>query len=288
MTAIQAAVVSWYRREQRDLPWRRADVTPWQILVSEIMLQQTPAARVAPAFADWIARWPDAATLADAATADVLRQWGRLGYPNRALRLQAAARVVRDEHGGELPRDYDGLIALPGVGDYTASAIIAFAFGERSVVLDTNVRRVISRVWHGVERPYPTVTRAERAFAESLVPREGARAAAWSAAVMELGAVICTMRSPRCQECVIRRDCAWQAAGAPTSTVTRRSQQFEGTDRQARGVVMACLRDTVGSVSRSDLEAQWHDSAQLQRALNGLVEDGLAEQTRAGRYRLPK
>src|SRR5690606_2408110 len=154
----------------RDLPWRRPDCTPWGVLVSEFMLQQTPVSRVLAPYGDWMQRWPTPTSLATATPGAAIAAWGRLGYPRRARRLHAAAvHIVRD-HGGAVPRSYDALRALPGVGDYTAAAVLSFAYGERRVVLDTNIRRVLARTLRGSARPGPTVTAAERALAAMVLP----------------------------------------------------------------------------------------------------------------------
>ncbi len=163
-------------------------------MVSEFMLQQTPVARVLPVFETWMSTWPTPGALADAPSGEAVRAWGRLGYPRRALRLHAAAQAIVERHGGEVPASYDDLIALPGVGDYTASAIASFAFGGSHAVLDTNVRRVFARAVSGVEFPSTSVTKAERELAESLVPDE--QPATWAVAVMELGALVCTAANP--------------------------------------------------------------------------------------------
>ena len=280
--------MTWFQANARDLPWRAKHTTAWQVLVSEIMLQQTPAQRVAPAYLAWIDRWSDASALAAASPADVLRQWDRLGYPNRALRLHQCAKKVTNDFGGELPREYDELLALPGIGDYTASAILAFAHRKRSVVLDTNIRRVLMRVWKGQERPPQSVSSIERALADELTPEIDAQAALWSAAVMEFGAVICTARNPQCDQCFIAAQCRWCASGKPKSTVEVRAQKFTGTDRQVRGKLMAVLREASSSVPKSQLDAVWENPQQRERALDGLVSDGLVEVTRSGRYRLPQ
>jgi len=284
---IQRQVMNWFEVNARDLPWRAKHTTSWQVLVSEIMLQQTPAERVTPAYLAWIARWPDAAALAKASPAEVLRQWDRLGYPNRALRLHQCAKTVTTEFSGDLPADYESLIALPGIGDYTASAILAFAHNKRSIVLDTNIRRVLTRVWQGQERQRPSVSSIERTLADQLTPTDDADAALWSAAVMEFGAVICTARNPQCDHCLISSKCQWLAAGRPKSAVPIRSQKFAGTDRQVRGKLMAVLRSAPKSVPKALLDSAWSDGQQRERALDGLVSDGLVEVTRSGRYRLP-
>jgi A/G-specific adenine glycosylase len=285
---LHARVVAWYAAHRRDLPWRAAGVSPWAVLVSEVMLQQTPVARVAPAWHAWLARWPTPAATAAARPADLLRQWDRLGYPRRALRLQASARAVVERHGGAVPATEADLLALPGVGPYTASAVAAFAFGRRTVVLDTNVRRVLARAVAGEALPPPHLRREERVRAEAVLPADAAVAARWGGAVMELGALVCTARAPRCATCPIEDACAWRRAGGPADVhaARRRPQPWEGTDRQARGRVMAALRARGGAVSGAELAATWPDAAQRERAVASLVADGLVE-TVGGRFRLP-
>ncbi|ADG73475.1 HhH-GPD family protein [Cellulomonas flavigena DSM 20109] len=275
--AVRADVVTWFDAHARDLPWRAPDRTPWGVLVSEVMLQQTPVVRVEPAWRAWMARWPGPADLAAAPTADVLRAWDRLGYPRRALWLQECARTVVERHGGVLPEDEEALLALPGVGPYTAAAVRAFAFGRRSVVLDTNVRRVLARVAAGVALPAPTQSAAETRLAAAWVPDDDAGAARWSAAAMELGALVCTARAPRCDACPVAERCRWLAAGRPADVHAhrRRTQAWAGTDRQARGRVMALLREALTPVPHDAVAATWSDAAQLARCLDALVADGL-------------
>lgn len=189
-------IIDWYGTEGRDLPWRRPEATPWQIMVSEFMLQQTPVARVLVPWQIWVDRWPTPPALAAAPSGEAVRAWGRLGYPRRALRLHAAATTITERHDGEVPADHEALLALPGVGSYTAAAIASFAFGRRHVVLDTNVRRVLGRIDAGVAHPGPSLSSAERRRAEGYLPKTGSRAARWAVASMELGALICTARSP--------------------------------------------------------------------------------------------
>lgn len=269
-------VLAWYAEHARDLPWRSADRTPWGVLVSEVMLQQTPVSRVEPVWRDWMARWPTPADLAAAPTADVLRAWGTLGYPRRALRLQQAARAAVDRHGGEVPETEADLRALPGVGGYTAAAVIAFAHGRRAVVLDTNVRRVLARAFDGVARPAPHLTAAEAQRADTVLPADDATATRWSVALMELGALVCTAAAPRCGACPLADRCAWRTAGMPEDTRPRRRQAWAGTDRQARGRLMATLRASHGPVGATELAAVWPDADQRERALTGLLSDGLA------------
>lgn len=278
--AIREAVVTWFDSHARDLPWREPDRTPWGVLVSEVMLQQTPVVRVEPAWRSWMARWPEPVDLARADTADVLRAWDRLGYPRRALRLAECARAVVSRHGGVVPDDEEALLALPGIGSYTAAAVRAFAFGHRSVVLDTNVRRVLARVAAGSALPAPALTVAERLLAETFVPDEPADAARWAAASMELGALVCTARAPRCVACPVAAGCAWRLSGMPSDehALRRRTQAWAGTDRQVRGRVMALLREALGPVPADALAAVWPDDAQRTRCVAGLVEDGLVEE----------
>lgn len=278
---MQEVLAGWFARTARDLPWRAPDRTAWGVLVSEVMSQQTPVARVAPVWVAWMERWPTPADFAAAGTADVLRAWGTLGYPRRALRLQDCARTVVERHGGEVPDDEVALLALPGVGTYTAAAVMAFAFGRRSVVLDTNVRRVLARTLGGEALPAPSLTAAETARAAAVVPSSDAAAATWAAATMELGAVVCTARAPRCDACPVAGECAWRAAGYPADEheARRRTQAWAGTDRQVRGKVMALLRAEHGHVARERVAGVWPDARQLDRCVAGLVEDGLVEQT---------
>lgn len=285
---LSERVGGWFDEHHRDLPWRGDERTAWGVLVSEVMLQQTPVARVMPAWTAWMARWPQPADLAAEAPGEAVRQWDRLGYPRRALNLHAAAVAIVDRHGGRVPEADVDLRALPGVGEYTAAALRAFAFGRRSVVLDTNVRRVLARLVGGAEYPPPSLTAAERARAAELVPDDDAEAAHWSVAVMELGALVCTARAPRCPECPVRAQCAWLRAGQPPyEGPPRRMQRFAGTDRQVRGQIMAVLRDAHGPVGRSAIEAAWAEPIQRERALDGLVADGLVEPVGAADFSLP-
>ncbi|WP_146899317.1 A/G-specific adenine glycosylase [Cellulomonas aerilata] len=275
-------VTVWFGEHRRDLPWRAPDRTPWGVLVSEVMLQQTPVVRVLPVWEQWLRVWPVPADLAAAGTADVLRAWGRLGYPRRALRLQECARAITERHDGVVPSDEDELRALPGIGSYTAAAVVAFAYGGRSVVLDTNVRRVLARAVDGAALPSPAHTVAEVRRATALVPDAPGDAAAWAAASMELGAVVCTARAPRCGACPVADLCRWRADGYPPDlhAARRRTQGWAGTDRQVRGRVMGLLRDSVGPVPLVEVErlaVEGTDRPRLQRCVDGLVADGLVE-----------
>ena len=286
--AALAALRRWFDDTARTLPWR-TDPEPWAVLVSEVMLQQTPVARVVPAFEAWIARWPRPADLAADTPAEAIRMWGRLGYPRRALRLHAAAVMVVDRFGGQVPSDVASLRALPGVGEYTAAAVASFAFGQRHAVLDTNVRRVHARWLDASEWPLSLgVTSAERQRALDLLPRSPEDAARTSIAVMELGALVCTSRSPRCDECPIGSWCAWRAAGSPRSnTPPRRAQPYQGTDRRCRGRLLAVLRGAMGPVPSSALDVTWIDADQRSRALDSLVADGLVIRVAEGTFALP-
>ena len=305
---LHGRIISWFSEQARDLPWRHEDCSPWGILVSEVMLQQTPVVRVAPVWHEWMQRWPEPADLAAVPSGEAVRAWGRLGYPRRALRLHAAAVEITASHGGKVPDTHSALLELPGVGDYTAAAVASFAFGRRETVVDTNIRRVHARLITGHALPSQSLTAAEKKLAVSLLPRDAAESVAWNASVMELGALVCTARSPRCGECPVLADCAWVAAGRPEPHYVPKGQAWHGTDRQVRGAMMAVLRNADGPVLRElllngpvDLVAPEADAAlaplaalhalaapaeQLERALEGLLRDGLAEPAGAS-VRLP-
>jgi A/G-specific adenine glycosylase len=286
--SLAAVVLDWFPANARDLPWRRPETTPWGVLVSEFMLQQTPVARVEPVWAAWMTQWPTPSALAAAPRADVLRAWGKLGYPRRALRLHDAAGVIAAQHGDVVPADLDALEALPGVGSYTARAVAAFGYGRRCPVVDTNVRRVVARAVHGHGDAGPARTAADLADVDALLPPGDRPAAVVSAGLMELGAVICTARAPRCGICPVHAQCAWQAAGRPDYTGPRKPVQgFAGTDRQVRGRLLDVLRGADGPVERAALDAVWSDGAQRDRCLDSLLVDGLAEQLDDGRFALP-
>ncbi|GAA1994594.1 A/G-specific adenine glycosylase [Nocardiopsis rhodophaea] len=283
-----SAILSWYQANARDLPWRRPDASPWSILVSEIMLQQTPVVRVWPAWEAWMERWPTPAALAAEPSGEAVRMWNRLGYPRRALNLHACAREIVDRHNGEVPDSHADLLALPGIGPYTAAAVASFAFGQRHAILDTNVRRVLARADTGIEYPPKTQSKAEVRLAESLLPPEADVAALWGVAIMELGALVCTARSPACADCPIADKCAWRLAGKPAHDgPPRRGQTYAGTDRQVRGRLLAVLRDASGPVHKPALDAVWDEPIQRERALDALVADGLVDPLDDGRYALP-
>jgi A/G-specific adenine glycosylase len=287
VTSLAGAATDWYERHARDLPWRAPGTGAWPILVSEVMSQQTPVARVVPAWTRWVGRWPTPSALAADPPAEAIRAWGALGYPRRAIRLHESARVLVERHGGEVPRSVPELLALPGVGGYTARAVAAFAYRQRHPVVDTNVRRLVARCLTGAPDAGPATTAADLAVAAALLPRPASQAATASAAFMELGAVVCTVRSPGCGRCPLSRYCAWRAGGQPLPPgPTRRPQRYQGTDRQVRGALLAVLRDAPGPVSRAELDRVATDAGQRRRALSSLVADGLVGRS-GERYELP-
>ncbi len=288
MPDLATPLAGWYRENARDLPWRRPGFGPWGTLVSEFMLQQTPVNRVIPHLEGWLARWPTPSALAADAPAEAVRQWANLGYPRRALWLHRAAVEIRDRHEGAVPRDVDALLALSGIGDYTARAVAVFAFGDRHPVVDTNTRRVLARARDGRAQPGPPSRRDLDAMA-AVLPADDAEAAVVNAAAMELGATVCVARVPRCDACPIADRCAWRAAGYPdTGDGRRRQARYEGSDRQARGAVLKALRDaSAHAVPLDAVIPHWPDARQRDRAIDSLVADGLAEAS-AGRLRLPR
>lgn len=299
LVAIRGAIIDWYRRNKRDLPMRSGSVTPWGTLVGEVMSQQTPMPRVQPVWQRWMRLWPTPADLAAAPASRVLIEWGRLGYPSRALRLKECAAAIAARPGGEVPADYDELLALPGIGPYTASAVVSFQFHGRIPVLDTNIRRVLARALVGLERPRSSApTAPERALATRMLPDEGAECAQWNVAVMEFGALACTQREPQCADCPIAASCAWNLAGRPASAHAPKTQAWAGTDRQARGRVMALLRArhenaddaSQRGVAREEALAaatlEGAEAEQAERVLIALERDGLLV-NEGGLARLP-
>ena len=278
---------NWYAGASRALPWREPGTTPYAVLVSEVMLQQTPVARVLPAYEAWLTRWPTAADVAADAPGEAVRMWGRLGYPRRALRLHAACLDVVARFGGSLPTTVPELLSLPGVGDYTARAVATFALRQRHAVVDTNVRRVVARLVEGVADA--AVTKKDLRLVEGLLPQDDEQAATTSIALMELGALVCTARAPRCQVCPLSGSCVWLAAGRPSlETPVKRPQGYAGTDRQVRGRLLGVLRDSEVPVEVEALEQVWDEPVQRARALDGLVADGLVDPLPDGRYALPR
>ena len=311
---LHREITDWYHSNARVLPWREESATPWGIMVSEFMLQQTPVVRVLPVWESWIKRWPTPADLAAEPVAEALKAWGRLGYPRRALRLHAAATLITDQYDGQVPDTEAQLLALPGVGTYTAAAIACFAFKEPTVVVDTNIRRVHARLISGKALPEQNQNAAELALAARLLPDSSDLANAWNIGVMELGALVCTARSPRCEDCPVFNQCAWIAAGRPEPHYVPKGQPWHGTDRQVRGAMMAVLRNSsqpvipanllgttdlraagentqIGALNRAGdpIHEAWvslhslpADAAQRERALSSLLKDGLARQDAAG------
>lgn len=286
--SLVEATVDWYHANRRDLPWRRDGFTAWGTLVSEFMLQQTPVTRVIPRLEEWLTRWPTPADLAAVPPGEAVRAWQSLGYPRRALWLHAAATAITEQHSGVVPDDVDALLALPGIGDYTARAVAVFAYGERHPVVDTNIRRVIARAVDGQGEPGPPSAKRDLAAMETLLPQDRATAAAFNAGMMELGAIVCVARSPRCDNCPLLDRCVWRAAGYPAYSGPRKAVQkkYEGSDRQVRGRLLAELRAAHIPVTAAELEAVWPDAKQRDRALAGLLADGLAI-TAEGGYTLP-
>jgi A/G-specific adenine glycosylase len=285
---LHQRVLPWYARSARDLPWRDDDASAWGVFVSEVMLQQTPVARVLPVWQEWLTRWPTPPDLAREAPGEAVRAWGRLGYPRRALRLHASAEAMVERFGGEVPSTQADLLTLPGVGTYTAAAVATFAFGERTTVVDTNVRRVLARVVQGREYAAPSPTRGELAVAAGLVPADPRSARTWSVGVMELGALVCTARSPRCDDCPVADVCVWRLAGRPAHDgPARRGQAWAGTDRQLRGILLAALRASDDPLPRAALEALSDNEIQRERCLDSLVADGLVEPVDDERFALP-
>lgn len=276
-------IIDWFKKNKRDLPWRKTDA--WGVLVSEIMLQQTPVQRVLPVYNEWIKRWPTPAHLAKATPAEVITAWGRLGYPRRALRLHECAKVITNELGGVIPSTEAELRALPGIGEYTAAAMVAFAFGGKSLVLDINIRRLFSRLYKGEETPTAAPTKAERLEYGEYVPDKNAHI--WAAATMELGALICTAKNPLCGRCPVADHCQWRSLDFPPSERVKRSQTWHGTDRQCRGTIVQALRENK-SLKRDQLHLLWDVPSQVEKAILTLLDDGLIEERRKNTYSLPR
>lgn len=274
----------WFAAHQRNLPMRAQGVSDWGTLVFEIMSQQTPISRVQPIWLEWMERWPTPADLATASSADIIVAWANLGYPSRALRLKACAAAIVEKHDGEVPLTMKELTLLPGVGTYTASALLAFRHGIRVPVLDTNVRRVLVRFLDGREfPPHTTPSKAETMRADALLPEDGHRAAEVSLSLMEFGALVCTQLSPSCDECTIHANCAWALAGFPKDEKRPTPQPYVGTDRQARGRIMKALRTAhfegkEGLTKRRVLDVARIDGGdryQPSRVYRALLKDGM-------------
>ena len=283
MSSLHQPVLAWYKKNRRDLPWRNTDA--WGVLVSEIMLQQTPVARVLPIYIEWMKRWPTPAALAAATPAQIITAWGRLGYPRRALRLHECAKVISTQYKGLIPDTQSELRELPGIGDYTSAAIIAFAFEGRSLVLDINIRRVFARVIDGVEVPTAAPTKSERQEREELIPSKNPHV--WAAATMELGALICTAKNPKCGQCPLADQCIWRSLDYPLSDQPKRTQSWHGTDRQCRGIIVQALRENP-ALSKKEIMQLWDVPSQVEKALLTLLEDGLVVAQKGQRFSLPQ
>ena len=280
---FEKEITSWFKKNKRDLPWRKTDA--WGVLVSEFMLQQTPVSRVLPVYEAWMKRWPTAASLAKATPAEVITAWGRLGYPRRALRLHECAKEITHNLKGKIPESQAELRELPGIGEYTAAAITAFAFEERSLVLDINIRRLFARLFDGVETPAQSATKIEKSRYEELIPKKDPHL--WAAATMELGAVICTSQSPKCGICPVAQVCTWRSLDYPKSDVVKRRQSWHGTDRQCRGTIVQALRENE-VLTKSQITQLWDVPSQLEKALLTLLDDGLIESRGKNKFSLPR
>ena len=280
---LEKEIIAWFKKNQRDLPWRKSDA--WGVMVSEFMLQQTPVNRVLPVYEAWMKRWPTAASLSKATPAEVITAWGRLGYPRRALRLHECAKEITHNLKGKIPESQAELRALPGIGEYTAAAITAFAFEKRSLVLDINIRRLFARLFDGVETPTQAATKVEKSRYEELIPKKDPHL--WAAATMELGAVICTSQSPKCGICPVAHVCTWRSLDYPKSDVVKRRQSWHGTDRQCRGTIVQALRENE-VLTKSQITQLWDVPSQLEKALLTLLDDGLIESRGKNKFSLPR
>lgn len=283
MNSLEKPIVNWYRKNKRDLPWR--NTSPWGVMVSEYMLQQTPVSRVLPKWIEWMDRWPTPKDLARATPAEVITAWGRLGYPRRSLRLHAAAKIISEDFDNQIPEDEETLRLLPGIGQYTGAAIAAFAFQTRTLVMDVNIRRVLTRIIDGNEHPKPAPHPKEMASRQALLPAKNAHI--WAAATMELGALVCTSKKPKCEECPIISQCMWRRNGYPKSDLIRKSQDWNGTDRKCRGTIVQALRENE-SLTENAIKKLWPDVSQVEKAIKTLLDDQLIQSIHRNRYRLPQ
>ena len=283
MNQLEKPIVTWFKKNKRDLPWR--DTTPWGVMVSEYMLQQTPVNRVLPKWHEWMLRWPTPADLAQATPAEVITAWDRLGYPRRALRLHAAAQIVAQDFNNQIPQSVNVLQTLPGIGEYTAAAIAAFAFEKQTLVMDVNIRRLLTRVIDGNEHPKPAPTAKEKASHLALQPVKNAHI--WAAATMELGALVCTSKNPICEQCPVISQCNWRKNGYPKTDLVRKSHDWHGTDRKCRGTIVQALRENE-SLTENAIMKLWPDESQVEKALKSLQTDLLIQAIPRKRYRLPQ
>ena len=282
MNPLEKPIINWFTKNRRDLPWR--NTSPWGVMVSEFMLQQTPVNRVLPKWSEWMDRWPTPKDLAKATPAEVITAWGRLGYPRRALRLHGTAQIIAKDFNNEVPADVSTLQLLPGIGEYTAAAISAFAYQQRTLVMDINIRRVLTRLIDGQEHPKTAPTSIEKSARWLLVPNKNAHV--WAAAAMELGALVCTSSNPKCEICPVITRCNWRKNGYPRTELTRKSQAWDGTDRKCRGTIVQALRENE-SLTESEIKKLWVDESQVEKALKTLQRDLLIEAIPHKRYRLP-
>jgi A/G-specific adenine glycosylase len=280
---LDKEIIAWFKTNKRDLPWRSTDA--WGVLVSEIMLQQTPVNRVLPIYQEWMKRWPTPQHLANATPADVITAWGRLGYPRRALRLHECAKVISSDYKGVIPSTESELRALPGIGEYTAAAIVAFAFEGRSLVLDINIRRFFARLFDGVETPSVSSTKSEKERYSALIPKKNPHL--WAAATMEIGALICTSQAPKCGVCPVANSCMWRSLDYPKSDIVKRRQTWHGTDRQCRGTIVQALRENE-VLTKSQIAQLWDVPSQLEKAILTLLDDGLIESRGKNKFSLPQ
>ena len=275
LTDEQQAVLAWAAAAHRDLPWRRTR-DAWAVLVSEAMLQQTQVARVVPKYHTFLERFPTPAACAAASQGEVVTLWAGLGYNRRAAQLHRAARIAVADHGGEVPDSLAGLLALPGVGPYTARAVLAFAFEQDAAVVDTNVARVLARRAGRTLRPVEV-----QRHADDWLPAGSAWA--WNQGLLDLGATRCTPRAPGCDGCPVAAGCAWAATGNPEPDPARGSagvsggqSRFEGSDRQGRGrLVDALRRGPVGQGQLAGVMGWPEQEERASRVAAGLVAEGM-------------
>lgn len=274
----------WYATHGRHaLPWRLT-ADPYAVLVSEVMLQQTQVDRVLPRYVAWLERWPSVGALAEATVADVIREWSGLGYNRRAVQLHRAAQLIVPDG---FPATAADLQALPGVGEYTAAAVASFAFDEHVAVADINIARCVSRALLGRASQRAVTPAAISGACDALLPSADARA--HNLALMDLGAMVCQAKTPRCDECPLRDLCEWRRAGSPAAeSRPRQSLRFEDTARFARGRIVEALRarDSLPTSEISDLLPPKH-RAPLAAYLAALERDGLLVRTSDGDWSLP-
>ena len=273
MSSLEKPILNWFKKNKRDLPWR--DTSPWGVMVSEYMLQQTPVNRVLPKWNEWMQRWPTPKDLAKATPAQVITAWGRLGYPRRALRLHAAAQIIAEDFNNKVPEDQETLQLLPGIGEYTAAAIAAFAFEQRSLVMDVNIRRLLVRAIDGEEHPKPTATAREKARQ----PRDICQPRTLTYGLLQqwsLAHLFAHQRIPSCELCPIISQCQWRKNGYPKTDLVRKSQDWHGTDRKCRGTIVQALRENE-SLTESAIKKLWPEESQVEKALKTLSDDLLIQ-----------